>query len=524
MIRTCAVALIAMAIASLSSGSVAAQSGNTQVITPDWSRSSQSVYGVNPATWTPLSPSDQAVQKALGLLLDLTDPAQVWDKAHMFGEPGQRPDALWATWGGSACDGVLVDLGRFHGTFTLTTSEAAAAVSARIIDPFVPDGSGLDSGGSVRSVPAGSIPVNDGVFVFVNGVSLDLALAQFYVPSFFPETGWYRAPVAVPASLLVAGTNTIDLVSFEWCGGGGVGFLSLELTTAVPDAEPIANAGGPYAVVQDQSVVLDGTASSDDNGDLAFAWSVTSAPAGSSGGTLQNAATATPSFTPDVPGEFSMHLVVTDSVGQTDAADATVSSTNVAPISNAGPAVGTYVGAVVVLDGSLSYDPNGDPVAFFWTVQGPSGSTATLTNAGTATPTLVPDVPGSYTVTNTVTDAWGLSNAASVMISVATPGNYAEAQAANAVTQVAGLPPASVTSAGNQQALGNFLQQTMSALQNNNVAQAINRLQNAISRTDGCVLRGAPDGNGPGKDWVTECLAQAQLYWDLTAALQAVQP
>jgi hypothetical protein len=45
----------------------------------------------------------------------------------------------------------------------------------------------------------------------------------------------------------------------------------------------------------------------------------------------------------------------------------------------------------------------------------------------------------------------------------------------------------------------------------------------AIERTDGCVLRASPDGNGSGRDWVIDCAAQAALYEKLTAALDALR-
>ena len=43
-------------------------------------------------------------------------------------------------------------------------------------------------------------------------------------------------------------------------------------------------------------------------------------------------------------------------------------------------------------------------------------------------------------------------------------------------------------------------------------------------RTDGCVLRGDPDGNGPGRDWITDCTAQTEAYNLLTDALDALTP
>lgn len=87
---------------------------------------------------------------------------------------------------------------------------------------------------------------------------------------------------------------------------------------------------------------------------------------------------------------------------------------------------------------------------------------------------------------------------------------------------ITALPLAAVTTGGNQKALTNFLSQAIVAIQNNHLATARHKVEEAIERTDGCVLRGAPDGSGPGRDWITSCAAQMEIYDLLTAALAAL--
>ena len=75
------------------------------------------------------------------------------------------------------------------------------------------------------------------------------------------------------------------------------------------------------------------------------------------------------------------------------------------PVANAGPAQTAPVGATVHLDGTGSSDPDGNPLTFQWTLAAkPTGSTATLVGATTATPTLTLDKAGSYTVQLVVND------------------------------------------------------------------------------------------------------------------------
>ena len=63
------------------------------------------------------------------------------------------------------------------------------------------------------------------------------------------------------------------------------------------------------------------------------------------------------------------------------------------------------LGAVVVLDGAASNDPDGDALSYRWSlVSLPTASTATLQGAKSANPTLVADKPGTYVVQLIVND------------------------------------------------------------------------------------------------------------------------
>ena len=91
-----------------------------------------------------------------------------------------------------------------------------------------------------------------------------------------------------------------------------------------------------------------------------------------------------------------------------------------------------------------------------------------------------------------------------------------------AAEQLHGLPASAVTSRGNQQALMEFLREAGDALQEGDLSEARRALERAMGRTDGCARRGAPDGNGPGRDWITTCEAQEQVYTPLVAALEMI--
>ena len=75
---------------------------------------------------------------------------------------------------------------------------------------------------------------------------------------------------------------------------------------------PVADAGPDQAVTTGAMVTLNGSASSDQDGNpLSYAWSLVSTPAGSAAG-LQNAFTQSATFTADVAGAYTLNLIVYD--------------------------------------------------------------------------------------------------------------------------------------------------------------------------------------------------------------------
>lgn len=84
------------------------------------------------------------------------------------------------------------------------------------------------------------------------------------------------------------------------------------VTVSYNNVAPVANAGNSQSVVLGETVVLDGTGSSDANGNtLTYRWSLVIAPAGSSAA-IQEPTDPQPSFVPDFPGTYEAQLVVND--------------------------------------------------------------------------------------------------------------------------------------------------------------------------------------------------------------------
>ena len=95
---------------------------------------------------------------------------------------------------------------------------------------------------------------------------------------------------------------------------------------------------------------------------------------------------------------------------------------NTPPVADAGPDQEVEVGEVVTLDGSGSFDVNGNTLTYAWTLTSkPESSTATLTGATTVSPTFTPDLAGTYVVSLVVNDGTVNSAADTVTITAVDP-------------------------------------------------------------------------------------------------------
>src|SRR5205085_8984102 len=83
----------------------------------------------------------------------------------------------------------------------------------------------------------------------------------------------------------------------------------------------------------------------------------------------------------------------------------TVQIPNYPPVAKAGPNQTVFVGNTVQLDGSGSFDADGDPLTYHWSfVSVPAGSAAALSNPTSAKPTFTGDKPGNYVAQSIVND------------------------------------------------------------------------------------------------------------------------
>ena len=92
---------------------------------------------------------------------------------------------------------------------------------------------------------------------------------------------------------------------------------------------------------------------------------------------LDDPATPTPRFTPDVFGDYVVQLIVNDGLVDSAADTVVIGTGNTAPVARAGADRTVAAGAVVELDGSGSTDVDGQTLTYAWSLATvPAGSTA----------------------------------------------------------------------------------------------------------------------------------------------------
>jgi chitodextrinase len=192
------------------------------------------------------------------------------------------------------------------------------------------------------------------------------------------------------------------------------------ISVVTPNVPPIADPGGPYAPHVGDLVTLDGSGSSDPDGNypLTYAWTLDAKPAGSAA-TLIDPDSAGPWFIADTAGDYSLSLVVTDALRLSSApGQVLISTVNLPPVADPGGPYTPVPGDLVTLDGSRSTDPEKDyPLTYVWTLDSkPVGSTAAISDPGSVTPSVVVDKAGMYSISLVVTDAHGLASEPALVI------------------------------------------------------------------------------------------------------------
>jgi len=286
-------------------------------------------------------------------------------------------------------------------------------------DQTVASAAGVTLDGSGSSDPEGQPMAY--VWTQTAGPAVALSSTTAAQPTFTaPTVAWNASAAVLTFSLTVddgVNTSTADTVQIT--------------VNPEPNQLPVANAGVDQTVGSAAGVTLDGSGSTDPEGQpLAYSWTQTAGPAV----TLSSTTAASPTFTaPTVAWNASavvltFSLTVDDGVNTsiTDSVQITVNpAANQLPTANAGPDQTVASAAGVTLDGSGSNDPEGQGMTYAWSQTGGPAvtlSSTTVMNPGFTAPSLgwnAPDV--QFTFQLIVNDGVQDSAADTVTITVSAP-------------------------------------------------------------------------------------------------------
>lgn len=221
----------------------------------------------------------------------------------------------------------------------------------------------------------------------------------------FIETGTQDTYV-VDASAIEEGTWTVEVVGVEIAAEGEPYELTISTESIFVNTPPVADAGNDQTIDcadgNGVDVTLDGSGSSDEDGDsLTYTWT---GDFGTLTGEVVNVVLT--------PGTYSVTLTVEDGSGET-ATDTVNIVINNSPVADAGndqtvECTG-YDGAEVTLDGSGSFDEDGDSLTYTWT-----GDFGTVT--GKTAQAVLP--LGSHSIELEIEDNKGCSSSDTVLITV----------------------------------------------------------------------------------------------------------
>ncbi|MCX6120405.1 MAG: FG-GAP-like repeat-containing protein [Ignavibacteriales bacterium] len=268
-------------------------------------------------------------------------------------------------------------------TGNITTGSFAPKVdfstaSATVNNPYDVALCDLNGDGKPEIVTANS--TSEKVSIFLNICASGNVTLDSFAPKVDISTG--LAPYGLKIGD-IDGDGKPDILTANYFGNS----FSISRNLISPDQPPIAKAGPDQTVTVGTQVILNGSASSDPDGDvLSYLWQ-------EGGATLGTA----PQITVSLPvGIHTITLTVNDNNGGTcsDIVVVTVLATiNHPPVANAGSDQTVNEGVQVTLNGSASSDPDGDALTYSWNegtnILGTGVQLAVTLPVGTHTITLV---------------------------------------------------------------------------------------------------------------------------------------
>ena len=257
---------------------------------------------------------------------------------------------------------------------------------------FDPDGDMLRFTWAFDSIPAGS---------------------EFTAGHAFPGNGTTNAQTTFTPD--ATGTYIVSLVVTDT--QDNVSAPDFVVINVVEGNLPVADAGADLSGAEGDNFILDGSGSFDPTGrELDYDWTFQTVPPASALTALQNNG-VTAGFTADVGGRYVVSLIVDNGVSRSAADSVVVEVSSNNPLDPEAEAGEPFEGEDCTahdVDGSASYDPNGDALQYRWSLHSrPADSNATHDNfadRNVAQTTFYPDAAGDYELALSVYDGTNWSS------------------------------------------------------------------------------------------------------------------
>jgi len=310
--------------------------------------------------------------------------------------------------------------GTYVFSLTVTDNKGAKGTDSMtvIVNP-APHQPPVANAGASKTItlPLDSVSLNGSSSSDPDDTIVSYSWTQISGPSSATISGGNTATPTVSA--LIQGQYVFQLTVTDNSGASNSAQVNIIVNPAAL-INPTANAGANQTITLPlDSVSVDGGGSIAPSGTIVnFTWSQISGP---STAIIVSPHSVITQIDDLVQGVYVFGLTVTDNHGNTGSGTITITvnaAVHVPPVANAGTSATIMLPlGSVSLNGTKSSDPDGTIVSYSW-VETSGPSTAIITNANTATPTISGLLAGKYYFQLTVTDNYGASDTSTVKITV----------------------------------------------------------------------------------------------------------
>jgi len=246
----------------------------------------------------------------------------------------------------------------------------------------------------------------------ISGATLvleDIPVANYTLSYWLPVSD---TVITTDSLAIIRGIDTLQVPAFS----KGIAF---KLKYQSDYMLPLANAGKDTVVAVGTEAILSGKASSAPGTDsLSYLWKLLVSPEGS-GYMLTDSTSMEIAVIPDLAGNYRFSLVVSDGK-DSSVADVVNVRGSLPPVAVAGSDTTVSVDETYVrIDGSGSYDPDGDELSYSWVlVSAPAESEKIIYEENSHEVILKSDTEGEYLLELTVSDGTSPSDPDTVMVTV----------------------------------------------------------------------------------------------------------